>query len=86
MAETRGSRALKKFAVVWLCVFLAVFTLSAIGHITLSQSKWDGFTDVVSWVSPWNISSFAVNVLSLMPAFLAWRWAERLETKAQPVG
>ncbi len=81
--RVHGVKFLRTFAAVWIVLFLLVWVVSAGFHIAAAASVWSGISDVLWWVAPWNVASYLVNVVSLLPAIGAHVWAQRLEAKGR---
>ncbi len=83
LSKPRSARILLRFAGVWIALVLLVNVGAVCGAFLGADGILDGVRRVRDMYDPWQLGTYIINAVLLVPAFVAYEWAGRIESKVQ---
>jgi hypothetical protein len=63
---------------------VAIINLAVVCELFWESGAINGFLRIQETYSPYALGTFVINGALLLPAYLAYRWAEKVQSASQP--
>ena len=79
-----AAKFLRGFAVLWFSLVFVVI-MTAVGLEFYRGGFWHGYKKLSEWFSPFNLSGWIVNIVTCLPAILAFWVSEKIRPRLKVV-